>query len=67
MQSRYFRTETENLEGMTILWEVCTPNGGSVTRDGRYTAPDTEGIYEVAAFCQEMPNIRNSVFVIVRE
>ncbi|MBR7057701.1 MAG: hypothetical protein IKI35_03140, partial [Stomatobaculum sp.] len=55
MQSRYFRTETENLEGMTILWEVCTPNGGSVTRDGRYTAPDTEGIYEVAAFCQEMP------------
>ena len=67
MQTRYFRTETENLEGMTILWEVCTPNGGSVTRDGRYTAPDTEGIYEVAAFCQEMPNIRNSVFVIVRE
>lgn len=67
MQSRYFRTETENLEGMTILWEVCTPNGGSVTRDGRYTAPDTEGIYEVAAFCQEMPSIRNSVFVIVRE
>ena len=67
MQSRYFRTETENLEGMTILWEVCTPNGGSITRDGRYTAPDTEGIYEVAAFCQEMPNIRNSVFVIVRE
>lgn len=67
MQSRYFRTETENLEGMTILWEVCTPNGGSVTRDGRYTAPDTEGIYEVAAFCQEMPGIRNSVFVIVRE
>ncbi len=67
MQSRYFRTETENLEGMTILWEVCTPNGGSITRDGRYTAPDTEGIYEVAAFCQEMPKIRNSVFVIVRE
>ena len=67
MQSRYFRAETENLEGMTLLWEVLTPNGGTISRDGRYTAPDTEGIYEVAAFCQEMPAIRNSVFVIVRE
>ncbi len=67
MQSRYFRVKTENLEGMTILWEICTPNGGTISRDGHYTAPDTEGIYEVAAFCQEMPTIRNSVFVIVRE
>ncbi len=67
MQSRYFRTETEYLQGATILWEVCTPNGGTVTRDGQYTAPDTEGIYELRAFCQENPKIRSSVFVIVRE
>ena len=67
MQNRYFRVQTENLEGMTILWEVLTPNGGVITRDGHYTAPDTAGIYEVSAFCQEMPKIRNSVFVIVRE
>ena len=67
MQSRYFRTETENLNAATILWEVCTPGGGTITRDGMYTAPDTEGIYEVRAFCQEDPRIRSSVFVIVRE
>ncbi len=67
MQSRYFRTETENLSGATILWEVCTPEGGTITRDGMYTAPDTEGIYEIRAFCQENPKIRCSVFVIVRE
>ena len=67
MQSRYFRALTENLDGMTILWEVSTPNGGIITRDGRYTAPDTAGIYEICAFCQEFPKIRNSVFVIVHE
>ncbi len=67
MQSRYFRAETENLAGATILWEVCSPGGGKITRDGRYTAPDTEGIYEIRAFCQEDPKIRNSIFVIVRE
>lgn len=67
MQSRYFRTETENLSGATILWEVCTPEGGTITRDGMYTAPDTEGIYEIRAFCQENPKICCSVFVIVRE
>ena len=67
MQSRYFRTQTESLDNMTILWEVTTPNGGIITRDGHYTAPDTAGIYEITAFCQEFPKIRNSVFVIVRE
>jgi hypothetical protein len=67
MQSRYFRTQTENLDSMTILWEVLTPNGGIITRDGHYTAPDTAGIYEICAFCQEVPKIRNSVFVIVHE
>ncbi len=67
MQSRYFRTETENLSGATILWEVCSPEGGTITRDGMYTAPDTEGIYEIRAFCQENPKICCSVFVIVRE
>ena len=67
MQSRYFRTKTENLDGMTILWEVLSPNGGTITRDGRYTAPDTAGIYEICAFCQDYPRIRNSVFVIVHE
>ncbi len=67
MQSRYFRTETENLSGATILWEVCTPEGGTITRDGMYTAPDTEGIYEIRAFCQENPKICCSVYVIVRE
>lgn len=67
MQSRYFRTETENLSGATILWEVCTPEGGTITRDGMYTAPDTEGIYEIRAYCQENSKICCSVYVIVRE
>jgi len=66
MQNRYFRAETENLQGSVILWEVGSPDGGSITRDGLYTAPDTQGIYEVRAFCQEDPKIRSSVFVIVR-
>ena len=67
MQSRYFRAETENLHNATIEWEVSSPEGGTITRDGLYTAPDNEGIYEIRAFCQEDPKIRSSVFVVVRE
>lgn len=67
MQSRYFRAETENMHNATILWEVCSPRGGTITRDGMYTAPDVEGIYEVRAFCQEDPRVMSSVYVIVRE
>ena len=67
MQSRYFRAETENIHNATIQWEVCSPQGGTITRDGMYTAPDSEGIYEIRAFVQENPEIMSSVFVIVRE
>ncbi|MCR5371109.1 MAG: hypothetical protein K6E83_10405 [Clostridium sp.] len=67
MQSRYFRAETENMHKATILWEVLSPKGGTITRDGMYTAPDVEGIYEIRAFCQEDPRVMSSVYVIVRE
>ena len=66
MQNRYLRARTENLTGMTLTWEVRSPHGGTISRDGLYTAPGTEGVYEVGCYCSEMPQIRSSIYVIVR-
>ncbi len=66
MQNRYLRAQTENLTGMSLTWEVRSPHGGTISKDGLYTAPGTEGVYEVGCYCSEMPQIRSSIYVIVR-
>lgn len=53
--------------GITVFWSIKTPEGGSVTQDGMYTAPSLPGVYEVSAGCQEIPELKTSIFVIVRE
>lgn len=66
-ESYYLEAVTENLSGATVLWEVKSPKGGTVSRDGMYTAPNYPGVYEIQAWCQEMPQLRASLYVIVRE
>lgn len=66
-ESYYLEAVTENLSGVTVLWEVKSPGGGTVSRDGMYTAPNHPGVYEIQAWCQEMPQLRASLYVIVRE
>ena len=66
-QTSYLEAVTEHLSGATILWEVKTPQGGTISRDGLYTAPNQPGVYEISAWVQEIPSIRASLFVIVRE
>lgn len=66
-ESYYLEAVAENLSGATILWEVKSPEGGTVSRDGMYTAPNRPGVYEIQAWCQEVPGLRASLYVIVRE
>jgi len=67
LQNYYLKAETDNLLGATILWEVNSPNGGTISRDGLYTAPDIPGVYEISAFCQDKPEIKDTIFIIVRD
>lgn len=66
-ENYYLQAVAEGLSGMTILWEVKTPEGGTISRDGMYRAPEHEGIYEVQAWCQEKPEVRAALYIIVRE
>lgn len=66
-ESYYLEAEAENVPGAEILWEVRSKEGGFISRDGMYTAPNQPGVYEIQAWCQEMPKLRASLYVIVRE
>ncbi|MFI3202635.1 MAG: hypothetical protein R3Y54_14140, partial [Eubacteriales bacterium] len=57
----------EGIPGATILWSVNDTNGGSIGADGTYTAPNHEGVFEVVAVCEQRPEIKASLFIIVRE
>lgn len=55
------------IPGLSVNWSVKTAEGGSITQDGMYTAPNLPGVYEISAASAEFPELRTSVFAIVRE
>ena len=49
-----------------LKWAV-RDNGGTIDNNGMYTAPNMAGVFEVTAQSVAYPEVRASVFVIVRE
>ncbi len=66
-ESYYLKAVCENMPYATIIWSVNGKESGSIASDGTYTAPSFPGVYEVTAQCQEAPEIKASIFIVVRE
>lgn len=66
-ESFYLETESANMLNPSVLWSVKTKEGGTITEEGLYTAPNTPGVYEVCAQSEENLQITASLFVIVRQ
>ena len=56
----------ENMAEKTVRWSV-QEHGGSVDEHGVYTAPGVPGVYEVMAQSIAFPEVRASIYVLVRE
>ena len=65
-ESYYLEAVCSNMKDKRIKWAV-RDNGGSIDSNGMYTAPNTTGVFEVTAQSAAYPEVRASVFVIVRE
>lgn len=65
-ESYYLEAVCSNMNDTDIVWQV-KDDGGSVDTNGMYTAPNMAGVYEVTAVSVAYPEIRASIFVIVRE
>ena len=49
----------------TVLGAYITKNGGSIDRNGLYTAPPTEGVFEIQAQSAKFGNDKASAYVVV--
>lgn len=61
---------TAVLEGFTderLKWTVRDPEGGVIDKNGKYTAPETAGIYHIMVSSVTYPKVQASTFVVVRQ
>ena len=65
-ESYFLEAVCSNVNDTGVMWQV-QEHGGSIDENGMYTAPNTAGVYEVTAVSTAHPEIKASVFVIVRE
>lgn len=56
----------ENMVEKTVSWSV-REGGGFIDETGLYTAPNQPGVYEVVARSVAFPDVKASIFVVVRE
>lgn len=55
-----------NIADRRVLWSV-KEGGGFVDENGGYTAPNVPGVYEVTAKSAAYPEVKASIFVVVRD
>lgn len=56
-----------NMPEEALTFTLLDPNGGKVDKNGVYTAPAQEGVYEVKAACISDPDIFTHAFIIVSQ
>lgn len=65
-ESRYMEAVCTNMPDESLLWHV-SENGGDIDENGMYTAPGTAGVYEVTAVSKAYPEVKASIYIMVRE
>lgn len=63
----HFQAVFTNVTDQQVTWSVREPEGGTIDRNGMYTAPNVPGVYEVIAESTAYPELTASTFVVVRE
>lgn len=64
-QTVYIQAECRNMNDKRLSWSV-EKYGGIIDKNGMYTAPDREGIFEITAASFVYPNVSASVYAVVR-
>ena len=66
-ENRYLDAMCMNMANKALRWSVIPDTGGNIDGNGYYTAPVTEGVYEVVAESVAYPEVKASIMVVVRE
>ena len=65
LQQIRFTAMVEGSASQEVNWSVVEKNGGSIDRNGLYTAPPTEGVFEIRAQSAKYGNYKASAYVVV--
>lgn len=65
LQQQRFTAIVEGSASQEVNWTVVDKNGGSIDRNGLYTAPATEGVFEIQAQSAKFGTYRASAYVVV--
>lgn len=65
LQTVQFSATVYGLPQNDVIWSVREQDGGSITRDGYYIAPNTEGVFTIRATSATHPLVTGSAFLIV--
>lgn len=62
----FLETNGVNMADKRIIWSV-KEGGGFIDAVGNYTAPNTPGVYEITAKSAAYPEVKASVFAVIRD
>lgn len=66
-ESYYLEAKFQGIEPTQVKWAVREEHGGTIEQNGKYTAPNMPGIYEVMASSMIYDKLCASIFIVVRE
>ena len=66
-ESYYFGVKFHEMDKCSISYQVTEEDGGEITMDGVYTAPNKEGVFEIMITCIEHPQICTYAYAIVKK
>lgn len=66
-ESLSFEAVCPKMPDQRVRWTVKSAEGGSIDKNGCYTAPNTAGVYEIVAQSISDPKMTASAFAVVRD
>ena len=63
----FLEPEFRGIAPTPVTWSIREENGGTIEPNGKYTAPNVPGIFEVSAASTRYENLRASIYVVVRD
>lgn len=66
-ESLVFEAICPRMPDQRVRWTVKSSEGGTIDKNGAYTAPNTPGVYEITAQSLSDPSLTATAFAVVRE
>ena len=66
-ETQYYEAIIDGETESRVRWSVKEENGGMIDENGMYTAPNRQGVFEIIAESMDIPGMKASTFVVVRD